>query len=966
MLQEYGSTEAVHSNVITITGTTSGDTANNRALPFIANVMSGNVTTAKSTISAISPSTFIAEKNAFTQNPIVRLYSIYYPGEWYPPNEAGNPTGPGEGRAWPSGFPIRIAEIVGDIADDISYNVTYNGTSYIPFPVNISGIEQSSDGKINDLSLTLFNVDNMISVLVEDPNLVGNNTSNAVMATVNGELVHGLDPRTVNASPADVGTPGSAAYTALSLARSQGLVYDEAIVAQYGAQNSSFTYDQAISVGGSWSRQRSDSRDLLGGVVEIKTTFANFLDYWPEHSTITGTVSSVTDNTSAITVTNAAPYRLGDIVTTNGYGNATITNIEDNSLISLDALWINYFDISQKESQVRGIYTNASGNLLYVTGSSSSSIHMYKLSKPWDLFSATFENSKSLIAQDSATSGIFFNNSGSNLYIAGTNSGKIYQYSLTDAWNVETSSYTANANIRSIAGGNYPSGIFFTPSGSALYTVDTFTDSVYQLTLNTPWDITTATLQNTLNIGLQETAPYGITFSATGDTMFISGGAGDDINQYNLTESWNVATAVYSNAVPFSFVENFVTSHSWNPQGNILFLTGQSSSNVYQFAASTPWDITTLDYTVPPGNKLYIVNTDSDVESYIEDKFRIDQLESLSDHVATFSLTSWLQYFKMIVPRRKFYKNTCQWVYKSAECQYPGPGGLPIPGTDKLSTKPYNLQNEETTSKSHSLISWSNWSVGTSSISGYTNNGDGNSRKYDQTPYNERKVVWDVSNQDTASNDDGGWNTSNISIDNSKLYRFSVWIRRKTIGNGSTYLGTNGFNSINGNTGLLRRDDTSYNDGNPYFTYSTWGTKTANDWYLFVGHVWPVNSGTGSTHIDSGIYKDSSLGIEYIKANKQAITRDFVWKSDVVSTNHRAYLYYSTNTSTNQQFYQPRIDVCDGNEPTIEDLLTYSGEQLLARNAEDICSKSLAACTLRNNNIHYGGFPGVGRTIPRA
>ena len=32
-------------------------------------------------------------------------------------------------------------------------------------------------------------------------------------------------------------------------------------------------------------------------------------------------------------------------------------------------------------------------------------------------------------------------------------------------------------------------------------------------------------------------------------------------------------------------------------------------------------------------------------------------------------------------PWRKFFKNTCQWVYKGSECQYPGPGSLPIPGT---------------------------------------------------------------------------------------------------------------------------------------------------------------------------------------------------------------------------------------------------------------------------------------------
>ena len=84
---------------------------------------------------------------------------------------------------------ITLADIRGDLISDLNYNVTYGGDSFIPFPSQISSIEQSSDGKINELSLTVFNVDNIISAIIEDPFLVGNNISNACQAFVNGELV---------------------------------------------------------------------------------------------------------------------------------------------------------------------------------------------------------------------------------------------------------------------------------------------------------------------------------------------------------------------------------------------------------------------------------------------------------------------------------------------------------------------------------------------------------------------------------------------------------------------------------------------------------------------------------------------------------------------------------------------------------------------------------------------------------
>lgn len=417
--QEFSSSESVQSNTITTTTASGGDGKLTTANTFLSNVFSGNVTTATATISAITPSVFKAEKNAFSQNPIVRLYSIYYPGEWYPANEAGNPTQQGEGRAWPNDFPIRFAEIVGDLTSDISYNVTYGGTNYIPYPVNSSTIKQGSEGTIEEITIDVFNVDNIITRLVEDPFIAGNNSSNSVTAYVNGELVNGIDPRTV---PGTTGNP-------------DGLDYDADIVSYYGTSNASFDRTQTLAVGGTWVEQKLDSRDLLGAAVEIKTTFANFLDYWPEYST----VRSV--NSNVIEVYNALPYRVGD--------------------------------------------------------------------------------------------------------------------------NVKSSTGATEATIQAIERNSY------------LY------------------------LSNPLDAGTANESP------------------------------------------------------------------------------------------------IYIVNDDADSESYIEDRFKIDQLEKLNDSVATFSLISWLQYFKLTAPKRKFYKNTCQWTYKGAECQYPGPGGGTIPGTSlSANVNPIAANNE--------------------------------------------------------------------------------------------------------------------------------------------------------------------------------------------------------------------------------------------------------------------------------
>lgn len=435
-LAEFSNLEVVHSNVINVTGTANGALNNASAVPFQANVFAGNTTTAIATIESIAPSAFIAEKNAFTQNPIVRLYEVYYPGEWFPTNEAGNPTQLGEGRAWPNEFPIRFADIRGDLISDLNYNVTHQGDSYIPFPVNISSLEQSSDGRINELTLTMFNLDNIVSRLIEDPFLVGNNSSNACQAIVNGELVHGIDPRTINADPSAFGSAGDEGFDVLTRARANGLSYSADLVSAYGKANASFSRSETLKIGGTWVEEKADTRDLLGGVVTIKTTFANFLDVWPEYSSARFVTSNVVE------VYNAMPYRVGDNVRASGGSTqGTIQSIEENRF------------------------------------------------------------------------------------------------------------------------------------------------------------------------------------------LFLS-----------------------------------------NP----------------------------LDANTAVGDPIFVVNQDADPESYVEDTFKIDHLESLNSEVANFGLISWLQYFRNQVPSRKFYKNTCQWRYKGPECQYPGPGGLAIPGTTLTSNANPIAANNQT------------------------------------------------------------------------------------------------------------------------------------------------------------------------------------------------------------------------------------------------------------------------------
>lgn len=213
----------------------------------------------------------------------------------------------------------------------------------------------------------------------------------------------------------------------------------------------------------------------------------------------------------------------------------------------------------------------------------------------------------------------------------------------------------------------------------------------------------------------------------------------------------------------------------------------------------------------------------------------------------------------------------------------------------------------ETGFKTPLLLNYTQWENGqTGSVGMFEQNGSTseNHRVLADDPWGKQRVVWEA-RPDSASDADGGWNTDYIAVDSKHYYRFSVWVRRPVVGNGGTYLG------CHGSPAVLNLNNGSSN-GNPYF----WaGGFSYPNWVLIVGHIHPEGTSAGSPiHPDSGLYsaEDGRIG---------DITTDFIFANGTTTARHRSYLYYSTNTTTRQQWVYPRMDKCDGTEPSIAELL---------------------------------------------
>ena len=217
-----------------------------------------------------------------------------------------------------------------------------------------------------------------------------------------------------------------------------------------------------------------------------------------------------------------------------------------------------------------------------------------------------------------------------------------------------------------------------------------------------------------------------------------------------------------------------------------------------------------------------------------------------------------------------------------------------------------------------SLINTDSWTVSSGSVTGYNQNGNTgeNTRLYDTDPWGNQSIVWGT----YASGDggaDGGWNTDYPSIDPTKLYRFSVWVKRTSATSAGTfYFGTGAGGAE------VKRTDNSATQGNPYWECQGTSVLTQNQWYLVCGHIYPCSTSYTGRHPNTGYFTIAGGTTKVMEVNGCNIGSDLKWDSASTSAVHRTYHYYCGDATTRLQFAFPRIDLCDGNEPSISELLT--------------------------------------------
>jgi len=144
------------------------------------------------------------------------------------------------------------------------------------------------------------------------------------------------------------------------------------------------------------------------------------------------------------------------------------------------ASFIQPFDISGQETGPQGVAFNGDGTVMFIIGSNSDSVFQYSLSTGFDIGTASFTGTSfDVSGQDGTPTGVAFNGDGTAMFITGNNSDSVHQYSLSTGFEIGTASFTGTAVDVSGQDG-IPTGVAFNGDGTAMFITGNNTSSVFE------------------------------------------------------------------------------------------------------------------------------------------------------------------------------------------------------------------------------------------------------------------------------------------------------------------------------------------------------------------------------------------------------------------------------------------------------------------------------------------------------
>lgn len=227
------------------------------------------------------------------------------------------------------------------------------------------------------------------------------------------------------------------------------------------------------------------------------------------------------------------------------------------------------------------IFMRGDGLKMYLVGAQNEDVYEYDLSAAWDISTASYSQSFHVGSQDGSPSGLFFKSDGLSMFVAGAFSEAVYEYGLGAAWDISTASFV---HSKSVLSEGQPETVFFRANGTKMLVGTTFRagfndDKVHEYSLTSAWNVSTASFLRSFDVS-SKGSPDGMFFKPDGLKLYICNSG--NLHEYNLTSAYNVSTASYFQTKSVSAQGSFPSGLFFKEDGLRLYVINHQDVDEYK------------------------------------------------------------------------------------------------------------------------------------------------------------------------------------------------------------------------------------------------------------------------------------------------------------------------------------------------------------------------------------------------
>ena len=243
-------------------------------------------------------------------------------------------------------------------------------------------------------------------------------------------------------------------------------------------------------------------------------------------------------------------------------------------------------------NQHMDITFNNNGTKVYFVDQNQDTVIEYPLSSAYDLSSAGTATNTNISAQANRASGITFNNDGTKMYIADSDSAVsgntgndvVIEYSLSSAYDTSDPTYVRLFNITNSLSSPSIGSIRFNNDGTKVFFADNHRNAIQIYSLSTAYNVSTMSRLGEFSVSTQGAAePVGMTFNSSGTKLYVVDYQDDDVYQYSVSPAYVLLSDTTSPTMTISSSTSGVTNGSTTSESSIA-LTFTSSEATSDFA----------------------------------------------------------------------------------------------------------------------------------------------------------------------------------------------------------------------------------------------------------------------------------------------------------------------------------------------------------------------------------------------